>query len=98
MWCWVALDRALKLARVDNRTSAELGRWRRERDAVRRDVLANGWNAEVGAFTQSYGSRALDASNLLLAQVGFIAPRDPRFVSTVRALTCAAVPQTVSST
>ena len=50
-------------------------RWRRERDAIKADVLAHGWDEELGAFTQSYGSRSLDASNLLLAQVGFVAPR-----------------------
>jgi GH15 family glucan-1,4-alpha-glucosidase len=86
VWCWVALDRALKIARKDRLADAPLGRWRRERDAIRADVLANGWDEEFGAFTQSYGSRSLDASNLLLAQVGFVAPRDPRFVKTVRAI------------
>src|SRR5207253_8112236 len=44
------------------------------------------WDEELGAFTQSYGSRSLDASNLLLAQVGFVAAHDRRFVSTVRAI------------
>jgi GH15 family glucan-1,4-alpha-glucosidase len=86
VWCWVALDRALKLARKDGLTDAPLHRWRRERDAIKADVMANGWDEELGAFTQSYGSKSHDASNLLLAQVGFIAPRDPRFVSTVRAI------------
>jgi GH15 family glucan-1,4-alpha-glucosidase len=86
VWCWVALDRALRIARVDGRADAALEHWRSERDAVRADVLAKGWDSELGTFTQSYGSRTLDASNLLLAQVGFIGARDPRFVSTVRAI------------
>jgi GH15 family glucan-1,4-alpha-glucosidase len=84
--CWVALDRALKLARQDGLIDSPLGLWRRERDAIRADVLEHGWDGELGAFTQSYGSRSLDAANLLLAQVGFIAATDPRFVSTVRAI------------
>ena len=86
VWCWVALDRALKIARKDGLTDAPLGRWRHEREAIKADVLAHGWDERLGAFTQSYGSGSLDASNLLLAQVGFVAPHDPRFVSTVRAV------------
>jgi GH15 family glucan-1,4-alpha-glucosidase len=86
VWCWVALDRALKIARADRLTDAPLEHWRSERDAIKADVLANGWDERLGAFTQSYGSHSLDASNLLLAQVGFLAPHDPRFVSTVRAV------------
>jgi GH15 family glucan-1,4-alpha-glucosidase len=83
--CWVALDRALRLARQDGRTDAPLERWRASRDAIKADVLARGYDEQRGAFTQAYGSGTLDAANLLLAQVGFIAPYDRRFVSTVRA-------------
>jgi GH15 family glucan-1,4-alpha-glucosidase len=86
VWCWVALDRALRLARIDGLTDAPLQHWRSERDAIKADVLAHGWDERLGAFTQSYGSGSLDASNLLLAQVGFLAPHDRRFVSTVRAV------------
>jgi GH15 family glucan-1,4-alpha-glucosidase len=86
VWCWVALDRALKIARKDGLTDAPLAEWRRERDEIRADVLAHGWDEELQAFTQSYGSASFDASNLLLAQVGFIHARDPRFVSTVRGI------------
>jgi GH15 family glucan-1,4-alpha-glucosidase len=84
--CWVALDRALRLARKDGYTDAPLERWRAERDAIKADVLAHGYDAQLGAFTQSYGSGTLDAANLLLAQVGFVSRRDRRFVSTVRAV------------
>jgi GH15 family glucan-1,4-alpha-glucosidase len=84
--CWVALDRALRLARADRRTDAPVDRWRASRDAIKADVLAHGYDEELGAFTQSYGSGTLDAANLLLAQVGFIHPHDRRFVSTVRAI------------
>jgi GH15 family glucan-1,4-alpha-glucosidase len=84
--CWVALDRALRLARKDGYTDAPLEDWRAERDAIKADVLANGYDEQLGAFTQAYGSGTLDAANLLLAQVGFVSRRDRRFVSTVRAV------------
>jgi GH15 family glucan-1,4-alpha-glucosidase len=84
--CWVALDRALRLARKDGYSDAPLDLWRATRDAIKNDVLAHGYDEQLGAFTQAYGSGTLDAANLLLAQVGFISPRDPRFVSTVRAV------------
>jgi GH15 family glucan-1,4-alpha-glucosidase len=84
--CWVALDRALRLARKDGYADAPLGLWRAERDAIKADVLAHGYDEHLGAFTQAYGSGTLDAANLLLAQVGFVSRRDRRFVSTVRAV------------
>jgi GH15 family glucan-1,4-alpha-glucosidase len=84
--CWVALDRALRLARADRRRDAPLALWRATREAIKADVLAYGYDEQLGAFTQSYGSGTLDAATLLLAQVGFITPQDPRFVSTVRAI------------
>lgn len=85
--CWVALDRALRLhPRAPKQLGSEdlCDRWRSQRQAIYEDVIANGYDAELGAFTQSYGSGTLDASNLLLARVGFIAADDPRFRSTVR--------------
>jgi GH15 family glucan-1,4-alpha-glucosidase len=84
--CWVMLDRALRLARIDRRTGAPVDEWRAARDAIKADVLERGYDRARRSFTQAYGSGSLDAANLLLAQVGFIAPRDPRFVSTVRAI------------
>jgi GH15 family glucan-1,4-alpha-glucosidase len=84
--CWVALDRAVKLARIDNRPDAPLETWSATRDAIKADVLAHGYDDQLGSFTQAYGSGTLDAASLLMAQVGFIQPNDPRFVSTVRAI------------
>ena len=83
--CWVALDRAIALAELDGFDAPELGRWREERDEIRAQVLEHGFDEETGAFTQAYGSRSLDASNLTLATAGFVAADDPRFVGTVRA-------------
>ena len=80
--CWVALDRGIRAAEQLH-LEADLPRWRQVRDQIRTDVLTHGYNTQIGAFTQSYGSTALDASSLLLPLVGFIPPTDPRMRSTV---------------
>lgn len=80
--CWVALDRGIRAAEQLN-LEADLPRWIRVRDQIRADILSNGYNTTIGAFTQAYDNTALDASNLLLPLVGFIAPDDPRMRSTV---------------
>jgi len=80
--CWVALDRGIRAAEQLH-LEADLPRWRQVRDQIRTDILTYGYNTQIGAFTQSYGSTALDASSLLLPLVGFIPPTDPRMRSTV---------------
>ncbi|HET8912749.1 MAG TPA: glycoside hydrolase family 15 protein [Ktedonobacteraceae bacterium] len=80
--CWVALDRGIRAAEQLN-LEADILRWRRVREQIRADILMNGYNTNLGAFTQSYGDATLDASNLLLPLVGFIPPDDPRMRSTV---------------
>src|SRR5215467_4030353 len=80
--CWVALDRGIKAARQLN-LEADVQRWSLIRDQIRADILSRGYNTALGAFTQAYDDSALDASNLLLPLVGFIAPDDPRMRSTV---------------
>ena len=80
--CWVALDRGIRAAEQLH-LEADLPRWRLVRDQIRADILMHGYNPQLGAFTQSYDSMTLDASNLLLPLVGFIAPDDPRMRSTV---------------
>ena len=80
--CWVALDRGIRAAEQLH-LEADIARWRQVRDQIRTDILTHGYNPQIGAFTQSYDSTALDASNLLLPLVGFIAPDDPRMRSTV---------------
>ena len=69
--CWVALDRAVRLAPRLGRHARE-GEWAAERDAVREAILEHGWNPERGAFTQSFGSDELDASALLMPIVDFL--------------------------
>jgi GH15 family glucan-1,4-alpha-glucosidase len=83
--CWVALDRAIMLAdRLDARD--RVADWTRARDEIAETVLSRGWNEEAGAFTQYFGSTALDASNLVLPIVGFLPADDPRMLATVDAI------------
>ena len=82
---WVAVDRAIRLA---NRRSfpADIIRWTKVRDEIYEEIMTKGWNEELGAFTQAYGGDSLDASNLLMSQVFFMSPTDPRMLSTVDAI------------
>ncbi len=82
---WVALDRGIRLAEAHGRP-ADIIRWRTERDEVYKQVMARGWNPKVGAFTQHYGTEVLDSSLLLMPLMGFIAPRDPMWLSTLDAM------------
>lgn len=80
--CWVALDRAVRIAERWG-MPGRVEWWRRECAAVRRAVLAEGYDATVGAFVQSFGSTALDASNLLLPVVEFLPFDDARVQATI---------------
>jgi GH15 family glucan-1,4-alpha-glucosidase len=80
--CWVALDRVIRAAEQEH-LEADVSRWREVREQIRTDILVNGYDPLIGAFTQSYGSATLDASSLLLPLVGFIPATDPRMRSTV---------------
>jgi len=82
---WVALDRGQRLA--DKRAlPADREKWIRERDRIYEEVMTRGWNEERRAFTQSYGSDDLDASLLIMPLVFFMAPNDPRMLSTIDAI------------
>jgi GH15 family glucan-1,4-alpha-glucosidase len=82
---WVAVDRAIKTV---ERFGAEgpLDRWRALRDKIHADVLAKGFDEGLGSFTESYGSKRLDASNLLMPAVGFLPPDDRRVLGTIAAI------------
>lgn len=82
--CWVAIDRAIKIGEI-LRKGINDEKWKALRSEIYEDIYHNGWNDEVEAYTQSYGSKDLDASTLLMEQYGFIAAKDPRFISTVKA-------------
>jgi GH15 family glucan-1,4-alpha-glucosidase len=79
---WVAFDRAVKSV-VRFGIERPLERWRALRDGIHEEVCRYGFNDDVGAFVQSYGSKELDASALLIHLVGFLPARDPRVRSTV---------------
>ena len=80
--CWAACDRLAKIATrlgLDDRADY----WRLRANEIRETVLRDAWNEDRQAFTGAFGGDALDASVLLMAEIGFIAPNDPRYVATV---------------
>ena len=80
--CWVAVDKALKVAKILGK-NAKIERWEKLEQEIKNDILENAWNDEVEAFTQSYNSKDLDASVLLMEPYGFIDAKDPKYVKTV---------------
>lgn len=79
---WVAFDRGIKSAETFG-FKAPLLHWRALREAIHRDVCNRGFDADENAFVESYGSKLLDASVLLLPAVGFLPPEDPRIRGTI---------------
>jgi len=91
LMAWVAVDRAVRMIEDfgvggRHRLEKRLHRWRALREQIRANLLQRGFNERVGAFTQSYGSEALDASVLLIPHMGFLPADDPRMLSTVAAI------------
>ncbi|MEL4892786.1 glycoside hydrolase family 15 protein [Xanthomonas protegens] len=83
--CWAACDRLAKIAArlgLDERVA----HWRDRAERIHARVLAEAWSTELGHFTDTFNGHRLDASLLLLADIGFIAPDDPRFIATVEAI------------
>ena len=83
--CWVALDRAIKLAERHGRP-ANVAKWVVERDRLYNQIMSRGWNDKVKAFTQHYSTEVLDSSNLLMPVEGFVSPVDPMWLSTLDAM------------
>lgn len=82
---WVAFDRGIKDAQRDG-LDAPIARWKSIREAIHAQVCREGYDRSRGAFVQSYGASHLDASLLLMPQVGFLAPNDPRVLGTIAAI------------
>jgi GH15 family glucan-1,4-alpha-glucosidase len=82
---WVAVDRALRLAQKRS-FPAPLERWHAVRDDIYNYIFDHYWDDEIGAFVQYRGSKALDASSLLMPMVRFISPTDQRWLSHLRAV------------
>jgi len=83
--CWVALDRALRIAQKRS-LPAPWNKWIRCRDQIYEQVLDQAWSDKRQAFVQSYGSDLLDASNLVMPLVFFMAPTDPKMQKTLDAI------------
>jgi GH15 family glucan-1,4-alpha-glucosidase len=85
LMCWVAVDRGLRLA--DKRSfPADRERWLKVRDEIYEEIMERGWSSERKAFVQAYDDDTLDASNLIMPLVFFVAPKGPRMLSTLDAI------------
>jgi GH15 family glucan-1,4-alpha-glucosidase len=85
MQCWIALDRAIRIAERHSRP-ANVTQWVIERDRIYNQIMDRGWNPKVKAFTQHYDTEVLDSSLLMMPLQGFMAPRDPMWLSTLKAM------------
>jgi GH15 family glucan-1,4-alpha-glucosidase len=79
---WVALDRALRIARQRGLPAPE-DRWTKQRNVIYDEIMQKGWSPERKSFVQYYGGEALDASLLLMPLVKFVGPTDPRWLATL---------------
>jgi GH15 family glucan-1,4-alpha-glucosidase len=84
LMCWVALDRAVALADPLD-ASDRVEAWKQTQVQIREAILTRGWSDRANAFTQSFGSDELDASNLMLPLTGFLPADEPRVLSTINA-------------
>ena len=85
MQCWVGLDRALRMA-TQRSLPADIVRWRNVRDTIHKEIHTRGWHQKRQAFVQHFDSDVLDASLLQMPLVKFLAPTDPRWLSTLDAI------------
>ncbi len=85
LMCWVALERAGRIARQRG-LPGDVVSWMATRDEIYRQIMSRGWHQRRGAFVQHYDTEVLDASILLMPAVKFISPDDPRWLSTLDAI------------
>jgi GH15 family glucan-1,4-alpha-glucosidase len=83
--CWAACDRLSKIAGVLG-LSARSNHWRAEANRIRATILDQAWDSEQNTFVESFGGKEVDASLLLLQEIGFVAASDPRFLGTIAAV------------
>ncbi len=86
LMCWVGLERVVRIARQRG-LPGDLERWMRTRDEIYWQIMKEGWSEKRQSFVQHYDDDVLDASLLLMPMMKFISPTDPRFVSTLDAIT-----------
>jgi GH15 family glucan-1,4-alpha-glucosidase len=84
--CWVALDRAIRMATQTGSRPAPLEKWRKVRDAINEQIVTQGWNNELHALVQHYGSDVLDASVLVAPRLHYLVPTDELWLGTLRAI------------
>ena len=82
LFCWVGLDRALRIAKRRGESGEHVERWRAAREEVREAIVTRGYNEELGAFTYAFDEPLLDASVLAIPLVDFLPATDPRVRST----------------
>ncbi|MGE5403021.1 MAG: glycoside hydrolase family 15 protein [Ignavibacteriales bacterium] len=82
LMCWVAIDRAIKLAMARSFPLQE--RWVKERDTIFKSIFTDFWDDKLKAFVQYKGADTVDAAALLMPLMRFISPKDPMWVSTLR--------------
>jgi GH15 family glucan-1,4-alpha-glucosidase len=85
LWCWVALDRAITLARGTGNV-AHVEAWERAANDLRTEIETRAWNPKIGAFTQAYDDECLDAAVLQMPVLGFLPATDPRMRATIETL------------
>src|SRR6202035_4751347 len=85
LWCWVALDRAITLAKGTGNTD-HVAIWERQATDLRTEIEVRAWNPKIGAFTQAYDDECLDAAVLQMPVLGFLPATDPRMRATIETL------------
>jgi GH15 family glucan-1,4-alpha-glucosidase len=85
LFSWVALERAIRVA-LQRGLPADLSKWQRERDRIYHQIMTKGWHEDRQAFVQHYDTDVLDAGVLMMPLVKFMAPTDPRWLSTLDAI------------
>jgi GH15 family glucan-1,4-alpha-glucosidase len=86
MMCWVALDRAIRMANATGSRPAPLARWTETRDAINEQILDQGWDSEQHALVQHYGSSVLDSSVLAALRLHYLVPTDELWLGTLHAI------------
>jgi len=83
--CWVAFDRGIRLAEKRS-FPAPHEKWKKVRDSIYEEIMSRGWNGKKNSFVMHYESDYLDSSTLIMPLVFFVAPNDPKMLSTLKAI------------
>ncbi|MFC2087619.1 glycoside hydrolase family 15 protein [Bacteroidota bacterium] len=82
--CWVAIDRGIKIAELIGKNNY-VEEWIKLRDEIKESIIKNAWSDQLKAFKQAYEVEAMDSTNLLMQNYGFLEANDPKYISTVKA-------------